>query len=173
MIRDTFGGLNELANTNRKGGIQVSFNKLHISSRTTKYLPFLKVKTGLTPNIVCRMGLCLSIAEPSIPDTKMDDDKGQEFSRYTLLGEWDPFFISILRERLIKDNLDPEKDLLVQFKAHLNRGIMMLQSRIKDLSDIHDLLPTAVTPLQPKLTNASNMKKKNQKIVKEARKKKN
>jgi DNA sulfur modification protein DndE len=161
-----------MANTNKRGGIQMSFNKLHISSTTTKYLPFLKMKTGLTPNIVCRMGLCLSIAEPSLPDTKMDDDKGQEFSRYTLLGEWDPFFISILRERLIQDNLDPEKDLLVQFKAHINRGIMILQSRIKDLSDIHDLLPAAVAPLQSKATNTSNMKKKNQKIMKEMRKKK-
>jgi DNA sulfur modification protein DndE len=159
-----------MAGTKRRGGIQMSFNKLHISSKTTKYLPFLKMKTGLTPNIVCRMGLCLSIAEASIPDTKMDDDKGQEFSRYTLLGEWDPFFISILRERLIQDNLDPEKDLLAQFKAHLNRGIMMLQTRIKDLSDIHDLLPATPTPLQPKLTNTGNMKKKNQKIMKGKRK---
>ena len=141
----------------------MSFNKLHISSRSTKYLPSLKMKTGLTPNIVCRMGLCLSIAEPSIPDTKMDDDKGQEFSRYTLLGEWDPFFISILRERLIQDKLDPEKDLVVQFKAHLNRGIMMLQSRIKDLSDIHELLPSSNNSPQSKTTSTSNLKNKSQK----------
>jgi DNA sulfur modification protein DndE len=128
------------------------------------------MKTGLTPNIICRMGLCLSIAEPTLPDTKMDDDKGQEFSRYTLLGEWDPFFISILRERLIQDKLDPEKELLVQFKAHLNRGIMMLQSRIKDLSDIHDLLPTT-PPRQAELTKTSKMKKKDKKIMKKGKKK--
>ena len=151
----------------------MSFNKLHASSRTTKYLPFLKMKTGLSPNIICRMGLCLSIAEPSLPDTKMDDDKGQEFSRYTLLGEWDPFFISILRERLIQDKLDPEKELLVQFKAHLNRGIMMLQSRIKDLSDIHDLLPAASSPppRQAELTKTSKMKNKDEKIINERKRK--
>jgi DNA sulfur modification protein DndE len=160
-----------MAKTGRSG-IQASFNKLHASSRATKYLPFLKMKTGLTPNIVCRMGLCLSISEPSLPDTKMDDDKGQEFSRYTLLGEWDPFFISILRERLIQDNLDPEKDLMMQFKAHLNRGIMMLQSRIKDLSDIHDLLPQAITPIQPKFANTNNTKKKNQNVIRVRKKKK-
>ena len=160
-----------MTNPHKRTGIQSSFNKLHVSSKSTKYLPFLKMKTGLTPNIVCRMGLCLSIAEPSIPDTKMDDDKGQEFSRYTLLGEWDPFFISILRERLIHDKLDPEKDLLVQFKAHLNRGIMMLQTRIKDLSDIHDLLPTTDTPLKPRVEDSSNIKSKNQKITKERKKK--
>lgn len=149
----------------------MSFNKLHISSKSTKYLPFLKMKTGLTPNIVCRMGLCLSIAEPSIPDTKMDDDKGQEFSRYTLLGEWDPFFISILRERLIQDKLDPEKDLMVQFKAHLNRGIMMLQSRIKDLSDIHELLPSSNNSPQSKTASTDKLKNKSQKITTDNRRK--
>jgi len=118
------------------------------------------MRTGLTPNILCRMGLCLSIAEPSIPDAKMDDEKGQEFSRYTLLGEWDPFFISILRERLVHDNLDPEGDLLVQFKAHLNRGIMMLQSRLKDLSDIYDLLPPPSAP-QIASQRTKRTKKKN------------
>jgi len=149
----------------------MSFNKLHASSRTTKYLPFLKMKTGLTPNILCRMGLCLSIAEPTLPDTKMDDDKGQEFSRYTLLGEWDPFFISILRERLMHDKLDPENDLLVQFKAHLNRGIMMLQSRIKDLSDIHDLLPAASYSRQTIPIRTSKKKKNNEKMIKKRKKK--
>ena len=88
------------------------------------------------------MALCLSIADPSMPDTKIEDGEGQEFSRYTLLGEWDAFFISILRERLIHDNLDPDADLLIQFKAHLNRGIEMLYSRIKDLSDVYELLPS-------------------------------
>jgi DNA sulfur modification protein DndE len=71
----------------------------------------------------------------------LDDEKGQEFSRYTLLGEWDAFFIALLRERLIHDGLDPEKDLMPQFKAHLNRGVIMLFSRIKDLSDVYDLIP--------------------------------
>lgn len=88
------------------------------------------------------MALCLSIADPSMPDTKVEDGEGQEFSRYTLLGEWDAFFISILRERLIHDNLDPDADLLIQFKAHLNRGIEMLYSRTKDLSDVYELLPS-------------------------------
>jgi DNA sulfur modification protein DndE len=88
------------------------------------------------------MALCLSIADPSMPNTKVEDGEGQEFSRYTLLGEWDAFFISILRERLIHDNLDSDADLLIQFKAHLNRGIEMLNSRIKDLSDVYELLPS-------------------------------
>ncbi|MFI5422341.1 MAG: DndE family protein [Nitrososphaerales archaeon] len=66
----------------------MSFNKLHVSGKATAYFPMLKGRTGLTPNILCRMALCLSIADPSMPNPKLEDEKGQEFSRYTLLGEW-------------------------------------------------------------------------------------
>lgn len=123
----------------------MSFNKLHVSQHVTKLFPSLKAKTSLTPNILCRMALCLSLSDPSIPNGKLDDEKGQEFSRYTLLGEWDAFFIALLRERLIHDGLDPDKDLMPQFKAHLNRGVIMLFSRVKDLSDVYDLIPSKLT----------------------------
>jgi DNA sulfur modification protein DndE len=118
----------------------MSFNKIRASEKTTKMFPILKKRTGLTPNILCRMAICLSITDPAIPTSKVDDERGQEFSRYTLLGEWDPFFIAILKERLIQDGLDPDNDLMPQFKAHLNRGVAMLFVRIKDLSDIRDLV---------------------------------
>ena len=123
----------------------MSFNKIHASQHVTKLFPLLKAKTSLTPNIICRLALCLSLSDSSIPNGKLDDDKGQEFSRYTLLGEWDAFFIALLRERLIHDELDPDKDLMPQFKAHLNRGVMMLFSRIKDLNDLYDLIPIELT----------------------------
>jgi DNA sulfur modification protein DndE len=121
----------------------MSFNKFYSNAKTTSYFPSLKGRTGLTPNILCRMAICLSIADPAIPNTKLDDEKGQEFSRYTLLGEWDAFFMALLRERLIHDGLDPEKDLLTQFKAHVNRGISMLFSRVKSLDDIYELVASA------------------------------
>jgi DNA sulfur modification protein DndE len=128
----------------------MSFNKLHVSERATKCFPSLKGKTGLTPNILCRMALCLSIVDPSRPNPRLDDEKGMEFSRYTLLGEWDAFFIALLRERLIHDGLDPEEDLMPQFKAHLNRGIVMLFSRVKTLTDVYDLIPATLIRPQRK-----------------------
>lgn len=123
----------------------MSFNKMHVSQHVTKLFPSLKAKTGLTPNILCRLALCLSLSDPSIPKGKLDDEKGQEFSRYTLLGEWDAFYIALLRERLILDKLDPDTELMPQFRAHLNRGVMMLFSRVKDLSDVYDLIPSQLT----------------------------
>lgn len=119
----------------------MSFNKIRVSSNVSKLLSTIKGKTGLTPNITCRLALCMSISDPSPPSLKITDSSGQEFNRYTLLGETDSFLMSILKERLIKDKLDPEKDLVNQFRAHLERGVLMTHSRIKDLTDIYDLIP--------------------------------
>jgi DNA sulfur modification protein DndE len=119
----------------------LSFNKIRLSLSVTRILSIIKGKTGLTPNIICRMALCLSISDPSLPSSKITDSSGQEFNRFTLLGEMDSFFISILKERLMKDKLNSESDLLNQFRAHLERGIHMIHSRIKDLTDVYDLIP--------------------------------
>ena len=134
----------------------MSFNKIRVSLHVTKILSLIKGKTGLTPNLICRMALCLSISDPAVPSIKITDSLGQEFNRFTLLGEMDSFFISILKERLIKDKLNPEADLLNQFRAHLERGILMAHSRIKDLTDVYDLIP-----YYQEDDNSSSQEKKN------------
>jgi len=80
--------------------------------------------------------------EPGLPNVSIYDEQGQEFNRYTLTGEWDELFIALLRERLVQDDLDIALDLLAHFKAHLNRGVALLYSRIKSLSDLRRLLPS-------------------------------
>lgn len=120
----------------------MSFNRIRISKSATVRLSMLKGRTGLTPNILCRIGICLSLSDPPIPDPQRFDENGQEFNRYTLTGELDTFFMALLRERLLHDGFDPEKDLLTQFRAHLNRGAIALFDKVKDLGDLHELLPS-------------------------------
>ena len=119
----------------------MSFNRIRVSKRATVRLSMLKGRTGLTPNILCRIGLCLSLSDPSIPDPQHYDENGQEFNRYTLTGELDMFFIALMKERLLHDGLDPDKDLIPQFKAHLNRGAISLFDKVKNLGDLYELLP--------------------------------
>lgn len=119
----------------------MNLNRIRISEESTTHLRTLKGRTGLTPNILCRVALCYSLNNPQIPDSSKYDETGQEFNRYTLLGEWDDFFIALLKQRCIQDGLDPEKDLVPQFKAHLNNGIVMIYPRLKDLGDFYNLLP--------------------------------
>ena len=69
------------------------------------------------------------------------DEDGLEFNRFTLLGEWDSLYVALIKQRCVQDDLDPEKDLISQFKVHLNNGISLIYPRIKYLGDFQNLLP--------------------------------
>jgi len=113
------------------------FSRLYVSEDIDNKLRVLKMRTGLTPNLICRMGFCLSLSEPGIPDVQLySDTQAREFNRYTLTGQYDLFFFSLLRERLSEDGLDTEASLEPQFKAHLSRGVGLLYQRVKNLEDI-------------------------------------
>ena len=72
------------------------------------------------------------------PDEYPEEDR--EFNRYTLLGEYDPLFVALLKERCHRDGVDLSK-LSDYFRAHVNRGVVLLQAHVKSVGDIADLLP--------------------------------
>jgi len=122
----------------------MTLNRVYVGEEVDLRLRNLKARTGLTPNLLCRLGFCVSLAEPGIPDPQLyGDGQAREFNRYTLTGQWDMFFFALLRERLIRDDLDPETDLETQFKAHLNRGVLLLYQRLKSLEDLADMVAEA------------------------------
>jgi DNA sulfur modification protein DndE len=125
-------------------GSHLTLNRIYVSEEVDMRLRFLKARTGLTPNLLCRLGFCLSLAEPGIPDSALyADGQGREFNRYTLTGQWDQFFFALLRERLVQDELDLDSELEDQFKAHLSRGVLMLYQRVKTLEDLATLVTKA------------------------------
>ncbi len=122
----------------------MSFNRIHVGQEVDVRLRNLKARTGLTPNLICRLGFCLSIDEPGIPDPRLyADGQVREFNRYTLTGQWDSLFFALLRERLVRDGLDSEADLEPQFKAHLSRGVLLLYQRLKSLADLGGMVAEA------------------------------
>lgn len=121
-----------------------TFNRIYVSEEIDLRLRNLKARTGLTPNLLCRLGFCLSLSEPGIPDVKLyGEEHAREFNRYTLTGQWDLFFFSLLRERVLEDGLDVETELENQFKAHLSRGVLLLYRRLKNLENLTDLVTEA------------------------------
>ena len=122
----------------------MSFNRLRISQDGTYRLRVLKGRTGLTPNILCRIAFCLSIREPEIP-TQLYDSDGQEINRYTLTGQWDSLYMALLKQKLTQDRTDHNQDYSHHFKQHIERGIILLYNRVKDLSDFVTLLPPELT----------------------------
>jgi DNA sulfur modification protein DndE len=87
------------------------------------------------------MGFCLSLEEPKVPNPNEFAEEEREFNRYTLLGEYDALYIALLRQRLYHDGLDMD-ELEDYFRAHLNRGIALLQQRVRSVADLATLVPT-------------------------------
>ena len=114
--------------------------KIFISAGSTQKLRTLKGRTGLTPNILSRLALTLSLKEPGRPDPSSYPNDGMEFNRYTLLGEHDLLIMSLLREWCIQNGLGDAADLADQLRAHINRGVNILYPRLKVLGDLGGLI---------------------------------
>jgi DNA sulfur modification protein DndE len=115
----------------------VRFNKLKISQEATSRLRFLRQRTGLTPNLLCRIAIMLSLEEGPCP-APAPDDHGQEFNAYTLVGEHHELLTALLRFVEEGNEADPiPNDALIElFKAHIHRGVGSLAVRAKSTADL-------------------------------------
>lgn len=120
----------------------MKMTRLRVCKEVDQRLIHLKARTGLNPNLLCRLGFCLSLNDPTVPDPNAyPTDSDREINRFTLLGEWDDYFVALLRERCTHDGIALEDSALdAQFRAHVNRGVLMLFGRVKHLGDIARLV---------------------------------
>ena len=115
----------------------LTLKRLRFSPEADNWLRVLKSRTGVTPNILCRIGFALSLNEPGIPNPKIySEDSNREINRFTLLGEYDGIYVALLKQRMAEDNIDGEHNIDRLFKAHMNRGVLLLAARVKSLPDL-------------------------------------
>lgn len=119
----------------------MNYYRLRFSEEASKKLSQLKGRTGLTPNLLARIGFCVSLNDPTPPNpADYTPDSEREIDRHTLTGAWDSLFVALLKERCHQDGLG-EAEWLPQFKAHMNRGVLLLDKRVRSLNDLIHLLP--------------------------------
>jgi DNA sulfur modification protein DndE len=118
-------------------------NRLKVCQEVSSKLSHLKSRTGLNPNILCRIGFCLSLNDPTVPDPEdYPSDSDREIDRHTLTGQWDMFFVAMILERCKQDGIDlTEDEVAARFRAHVNRGVILLFKRIRNIHDLAQLLP--------------------------------
>ena len=116
----------------------MQLTKLKLTTEASNKLRALAGRTKMTPNLLCRLGFSLSLAEPRVPDPEVYPEEEREFNRYTLLGEHDAIYVALLRERCVQDGLVDFR-LEDYFRAHINRGVDLLSRRIKTLSDLAEV----------------------------------
>ena len=101
--------------------------RLRTSKKAGDRLKELQDKLRLTPNILCRYAVVLSLRNSEPVVNFVNDTSGLEFNRTTLTGEYDYLFKALIAQRLGREITDEEffPDL---FNAHLERGITILES---------------------------------------------
>jgi len=118
----------------------MEFKRIKLSQDSTNKLKTFKARTGLTPNIACRLALCLSIAEKQMPALELyEDDTGQEINRYTFLGEHELILLSLFTQWCHGHNIETN-DRYKYLHAHINRGVEMLTNRVKGLDGFLGLI---------------------------------
>lgn len=103
--------------------------RLKTSKQGDIILRNIKSKYGLTPNILCRYAIGLSLKSERQLDYELDSN-GFEFQRPTLTGDEDLLIKELIKNYHGKYITDDEY-MTKYLKAHIERGLLELESSIK------------------------------------------
>ena len=114
------------------------FTKLRISADASSRLRSLRQRTGLTPNLLCRMAIMLSLEEGPVGAGTVTDEGTQEFNAYTLTGDYHSLIAAMLR--LVEEGDEgtslSEEEQVSRLRAHIHRGVATLAVRAKAPVDV-------------------------------------
>lgn len=130
------------------GAIETVFDldlqRIPFSESVDQKMRTLKGRTRVTPNLLARVGFCLSLEETGVPSDPFESEgEGRMINRGTLLGENDATYVALLRtwvgQNCSGEALTQER-FNALFIAHMNRGFELISSRMRSLSDLANLL---------------------------------
>lgn len=105
----------------------------------------LKARTGVTPNVLARLGFCLSLEEPGTPGDPFESEQAvREINRNTLVGPFEETFNALLRTWVaanMPSRVLNQKEFDALFVAHMNRGFEVISSRMRSLADLQNVVP--------------------------------
>ncbi len=101
----------------------------------------MKGRVGLNWNLLCRIGFCMSLNDmsPINPADYKGDGGSVEIDRKILIGNEDELYVALLIQRCILERI-PEDKYFDHFKAHMNRGVLLLSKRISNIKDLAQIL---------------------------------
>ncbi|NTW03708.1 MAG: DNA sulfur modification protein DndE [Oscillochloris sp.] len=116
----------------------MKLSRIRFCEEVDNRLRILKARTTLSANLLCRIGFGLSLAEPTIPNPEQyPENSSREIERGMLTGRYDALFVALLRQRCLSDGIATDGDIFEeQFRAHMNRGVLLMYQQMKSLSDL-------------------------------------
>lgn len=104
--------------------------RIKTSKATQDILKELQNATHLTPNILARLGISLSLLlDESIEDYESDSN-GLEFNRNTLTGSYDFVYKALISQKLGR-KISDEEFFPYLIKKHMDRGVGLLNNEYK------------------------------------------
>ncbi len=119
--------------------------RLKTSKETEEILLDMKNKHNLTPNILSRLAVALSLREEPLTKeyiemmAKKTENNGIEFQRHTLTGENEVLY-KVLMENYCQSHLTDEEFFPLHFKFHLENGIKKLRSETEISNSLENLI---------------------------------
>jgi DNA sulfur modification protein DndE len=111
--------------------------------RTSKFVEMtimdLYSATKITPNILARIAVSLSISRDPSQPYESSDRSGKEFNRDTLTGEYDYIYKALIAQHAGREITD-EEYFPSLFNAHLERGIKLLSNEYKYAKNTENLV---------------------------------
>lgn len=107
-------------------------NRFRVTKTASDTLKLLKARTGVTPNILCRLALVLSLEQGKPTSRKPGELDGNEFNTPTLFGEHVQVYDSLIRQ--VHGELDA-KQYTLAVAWHIEKGLEQLK-RCKTLIDL-------------------------------------
>lgn len=102
--------------------------RLKTSKKCQSTLEDLRNRTNITPNILCRYAISISVLEDTpVNIDKVKDSNGQEFNRQILTGRYDSIFKAIIIQKEAR-HLTDEEYFPTYIKAHIERGVELLKN---------------------------------------------
>ena len=109
-------------------------NRVKLSTKATSKLQYIKMKTGITPNIGSRIAIMLAIKQGgNLNNAELNDTEGQSLDKSVLFGEYSDVYDVLINQYIheFKINLGIQKTIasLVEIGVHK-------MGHIKSLSDV-------------------------------------
>ncbi|MGO4890405.1 DNA sulfur modification protein DndE [Anaerobacillus sp. MEB173] len=122
----------------------MNFN-LKTSNYAHEKLKQLQGTTNITPNILVRIAVSLSLRDPNpVPiDMKINTNNGLAFNRTTLTGEYDYIYKTLIAQHAKREITDDEY-FPGLFNAHLERGIRLLVNEYQYAGNYEKLITNLI-----------------------------
>lgn len=111
--------------------------RIYIGEQASSKLRGLQQRTQVTPNLLCRIGLSVSLDDANPVDVALySDGNAREFQMSTLLGQYQELFVALLRERMAADGQIASSDPNDLLRAHISRGVIQLSNQVRAVEDL-------------------------------------